>query len=141
MAVVHSPEPPRAGSRRRLTGRVITGLAAAFLLMDASMKVFALQPAVAGTTELGYPAATVVPIGLVLTVCLVTFLVPRTAVLGAVLLTGYLGGAVATHVRIASPLFSHTLFPVYIGALVWSGLWLRDDRVRALLPLRDRPRT
>jgi len=138
MAVVQSAEPVRAGTRGRLAGRVITGLAAAFLLMDASMKVFAVQAAIDGTTELGYPGSTVVPIGRILAGCLTLYLVPRTAVLGAVLLTAYLGGAVATHVRIGNPLLSHTLFPVYIGVLVWAGLWLRDGRVRALLPLRER---
>ncbi len=138
MAVVQGPEAASANTRGRLAGRVITGLAAAFLLMDASMKVFAVQAAVEGTTELGYPAGTVVPIGLIQAACLALFLVPRTAVLGAMLLTAYLGGAVATHVRLGNPLFSHMLFPVYIGVLVWAGLWLRDDRVRALLPLRRR---
>jgi hypothetical protein len=141
MAQVQTPVATAAGTRGRLAGRVFTGLAAAFLLMDASMKVFALQPAVEGTTALGYSAGTVVPLGIIQSICLLAFLVPGTAVLGAVLLTGYLGGAVATHVRMASPLLSHTLFPVYLGVLVWAGLWLRDDRVRALLPLRNRTRT
>jgi hypothetical protein len=118
-----------------VTGWVLTGLAALFLLMDAVMKLLALAPAVEGTLQLGYPEAVVVPLGLVLIACLVVYVVPRTSVLGAVLLTGYLGGAIATHVRVGSPLFSQTLFPIYVAALVWGGLWLRDARLRALLPI------
>jgi len=106
--------------------------------MDGVMKLFKPAPVVEGTISLGYRESTIVPIGLVLVACTLLFVIPRTAVLGAILLTGYLGGAVATHVRVGAPLFSHTLFPVYIGVLVWAGLWLRDGRVRALLPLRER---
>jgi hypothetical protein len=121
-------------SRRALwTGRILSGIAVAFLTMDAAMKVFALPPAVQGTADLGYPAGTVVGIGLLQVVCLAFYLIPRTAVLGAVLWTGYLGGAIATHVRVESPLFTHTLFPIYIAALLWVGLWLRDRRVSALI--------
>ncbi|MGH2901323.1 MAG: DoxX family protein, partial [Solirubrobacteraceae bacterium] len=90
-------------------------------------------PAVEGSTQLGYPESAIVPIGLILLACLVVYVVPRTAVLGAVLLTGYLGGAIATHVRVGNPLLSHTLFPIYVAAMVWGGLWLRDGRVRAML--------
>lgn len=115
------------------TGRALTGLAALFLLMDAVVKLLELPPALEGTHQLGYPASVVFPLGLVLLSCVVLYLVPRTSVLGAVLLTGYLGGAVATHVRVESPLWSHTLFPLYVGALIWGGLYLRDERVRALL--------
>ncbi len=88
----------------------------------------------ADTTQ--YPASTIFGIGLVQVVCLVAYLVPRTSVFGAVLWTGYLGGAVATHVRVGSPLLSHTLFPVYVAVLLWAGLWLREPRLRALLPVR-----
>lgn len=118
-----------------VTGWVLTGLAALFLLMDAVMKLLALGPAVEGTLQLGYPENVVVPLGALLLTCLVVYVVPRTSVLGAVLLTGYLGGAIATHVRVGSPLLSHTLFPIYVAALVWGGLWLRDARLRALLPI------
>jgi hypothetical protein len=79
----------------------------------------------------------ILPLGILLLVCTVLYIVPKTSVLGAILLTGYLGGAVATHVRVANPLFTHQLFPVYLGVLIWLGLWLRDTRVRNLLPLRD----
>jgi hypothetical protein len=86
--------------------------------------------AVQGTVALGYPASTIVPIGLIELACLVVYLVPRTAPLGAVLWTGYLGGAIATHVRLGNPLFTHVLFPIYVTVLLWGGLWLRDRRVR-----------
>ena len=122
----------------RWSGRVMTGLALSFLAFDTALKLFALAPAVQATTELGYPAETVAVLGAIELACLVLTLVPRTAVLGALLWTGYLGGAVATHVRAASPLFTHTLFPVWVAILLWGGLWLRDARLRALLPLSTR---
>ena len=117
-------------------GRILSGLGVAFLLFDASMKVLQLPMAVEGTSQLGYPTSVVLPLGIVQLVCLILYVVPRTAVLGAVLWTGYLGGAIATHVRLDNPLFSHVLFPVYVAALLWLGLWLRDARLRVLLPLR-----
>jgi hypothetical protein len=116
----------------------MAGLPALFLLLDAAMKFVKPAPVVEGTVQLGYSPAVIVPLGIVLLVSTVLYLVPRTAVLGAVLLTGYLGGAIATHVRVANPLFTHTLFPVYLGVLLWGGLLLRDRRLRALLPLRSR---
>jgi hypothetical protein len=128
--------PTRPSQAALWTGRILSGLSVAFLLFDATMKVLELQAAVEGTTQLGYPADVLVGIGLVQLACLVLYVVPRTAVLGAVLWTGYLGGAVATHVRVGSPLFSHTLFPLYVAAMIWGGLWLRDQRLRALLPVR-----
>ena len=88
------------------------------------------------TVQIGYSESIIVPLGIVLLVSTVLYLVPQTSVLGAVLLTGYLGGAVATNARIGSPLFSHVLFPVYIGVLLWGGLFLRDPRVSALIPFR-----
>ena len=115
------------------TGRILTGLAALFLLMDATMKVLELAPAVEGTMQLGYPASAIQGIGVLQLALLVAYLVPRTSLLGAVLWTGYLGGAIATHVRVGSPLFTHTLFPIYVAALIWGGLWLRDTRLRAAL--------
>ena len=96
-----------------------------------------LDPAVEGTTSLGYPADSVLWIGGIELVCLILYLVPRTAVLGAVLMTGYLGGAVATHVRVSSPLLTHTVFPVYVALFLWAGLYLREPRLRALAPLRS----
>ena len=114
-------------------GRIMSGLVALFLLFDSVLKVMKLPVAVEGTTQLGYPEHVVVGIGIVQLVCLVVYLIPRTAIFGAILLTGYLGGAIATHVRIGNPLFSHILFPIYIAALLWGGLYLRDARVRALV--------
>src|SRR5262245_7429940 len=124
-------------SRRVLwAGRILSGLAVLFLAFDAVMKLAKVGPAVEGTTQLGYPESVIVPLGLIQVACLVTYLVPRTAALGALLWTGYLGGAVATHVRVGSPLLTHTLFPIYVAAFLWLGLWLRDPLVRAFLPLR-----
>lgn len=114
----------------------MSGVAVAFLAFDAAIKVLKLPPAVEGTVQLGYPASVVFGIGVIQIVCLIVYLVPRTSVLGAILWTGYLGGAIATHVRVESPLLTHTLFPIYVAALLWAGVWLREPRLRALLPLR-----
>ena len=89
-----------------------------------------------GTAQLGYPAAVVFGIGVLELLCLAAYAFPPTAVLGAVLLTGYLGGAVATHVRVGSPLFTHILFPIYVAALIWGGLYLREGQLRGLVPVR-----
>jgi DoxX-like protein len=118
---------------QRWTGRVVSGLVVLFLLFDGVMKLARPAFVVAATIELGYPERTIVPIGVLLLVGVALYVVPRTAVLGAIWLTGYLGGAIATHVRVGSPLLGYTLFPVYVGALLWGGLALRDARVRALV--------
>jgi hypothetical protein len=118
------------------TGRVLSGLAVAFLIFDSVGKLLRVQPVVEGTAGLGYPVGVIFPLGVTLLTCVLVYLVPRTAVLGAVLLTGYLGGAVATHVRVGNPLFSHVLFPTYVAMLLWGGLVLRDRRLRGFLPLR-----
>ena len=118
-------------------GRVLSTLAALFMLFDAVGKLMRPVQVVEGTTQLGWPASVILPLGIVQVVLLVLYLVPRTAVLGAILWTGYLGGAVATHVRVANPLFSHILFPTYVAAFLWLGLWLRDRRLRALLPISE----
>ena len=115
-------------------GRILTALIGLFMLFDAGIKVLRLTPAVEGTVRLGYPAGTVVAIGLAALVSVVLYLVPRTAVLGAILLTGYLGGATATQVRMEDPWFG---FPVFIGMLAWAGIYFRDRRVRQLIPLRS----
>lgn len=120
-------------------GRVLSGLAVLFLLFDASIKVLQLPVAMEGTGQLGYPESVIMGLGLVQLACLIAYLIPRTSVLGAILWTGYLGGAVATHVRVENPLFSHVLFPLYVAALLWGGLWLRDRRVRVLLSMRSMP--
>jgi len=118
---------------RRWAGALLSALPALFLVFDGAMKLVKIQPVVEAMDKMGFPDAAARPIGLILIACVVLYAVPRTAVIGAVLLTGYLGGAIATHVRIADPLFSHTLFPVYFGILLWGGLYLRDARVRALV--------
>jgi hypothetical protein len=115
-------------------GRIASGLVTAFLLFDAVIKVLRLPFAVEATTQLGYPASSVLTIGVVELVCLVLYVIPRTSVLGAILLTGHLGGAVATHLRIGSPLLGYTLFPLYVAALLWGGLYLRNERLRTLVP-------
>ena len=115
-------------------GRALSGLAVLFLIFDASVKVLKSPFAIEATMQLGYPESVVVTLGLIEVGCLILYLVPSTSVLGTILWTGYLGGAVATHVRVASPLFTHTLAPIYVAALLWLGLWLRDNRVRAVFP-------
>ena len=119
------------------TGRIMNALVVLFLLMDGIMKLFNPAPVVEGMTKLGYPLSLTSVIGIVLLICVVLFAIPRTSILGAILLTGYLGGAVASQLRVGLPLFSNILFPVYLGALMWGGLFLRDGRLRALIPLRS----
>lgn len=118
------------------TGRVLTALAVLFLALDAAVKLLELPGAVEATTNLGFPRSLLVTLGVIEVACLIVYLVPRTSVLGAVLWSGYLGGAVASQLRAGNPLFSHTLFPIYIALLLWAGLWLRDRRLQALLPVR-----
>jgi hypothetical protein len=120
----------------RRAGLVVSAIPTVLLALDASLKLLRLQPAIEGTVQLGYPAHVVLPLGLIQVVCLILYVVPRTAVLGAILWTGYLGGAVATHVRIGNPLLTHVLVPVIVGAVLWLGLWLREARVRALFESR-----
>ncbi len=116
-------------------GRILSALPALFLLFDGAMKLVKPSFVVEATVQLGYPEGVIVPLGIVLVTCPVLYLIPQTAVLGAILLTGYLGGAVATHVRAGQGPFEF-LFPVFFGAILWSGLFLRDQRVRTLVPWR-----
>jgi len=128
----------RATRTKIWTGRTLSALATLFLLFDSSGKLLRLAPVIKGTGELGYPLSAIVPIGAVILACTIIHLVPRTAIVGAVLLTGFLGGAVASQVRVGNPLFSHVLFPTYVAVLIWGGLYLRDARVRAVLgPRRE----
>lgn len=120
---------------RRIAGWIISGLMAAFNLFDAVAKFAKPQPVVDAFVRTGWPLELSTTLGAILLICTLLYLVPRTSVLGAVLLTGYLGGAVATNLRLHNPLFSNTLFPVYFGILVWIGLLLRDARVKSLFPL------
>jgi hypothetical protein len=119
-------------------GWVTSGLSIAFLLMDASMKLLALPVVLQAQEELGFHGeGTARLLGAILLGCTLLYAAPPTAVLGAIMLTGYLGGAVAVKLRIGDPLITHVLFAVYIGAFVWGGLYLRDQRLREILPLRS----
>jgi DoxX-like family len=122
---------PTVTSRR--IGLVLLGIAVLFLTFDTVVKLMANPMAVEGTLALGYQASVIRPLGVLCAILLALLVIPRTAPLGALLWTGYLGGAIATHVRIGNPLFTHVLFPVYIAALIWGGLALRDVRVRAMV--------
>lgn len=120
-------------TRSAWPGRIVTGVPTLFLAFDSLMKWLKIQPVTDTFLAMEIPTHLARGIGALQLVCLVVYLIPRTAPLGAVLLTGYLGGAVSLHLRIGSPLFSHMLFPVYVGALLWLGLYLRDARLRSLV--------
>ena len=123
---------PVSNTARR-TGYVLSGIAVLFMLFDAVVKIVKAVPAVQGTVQLGYSAGVVQPLGFVVLVLVILYVVPRTAVFGAVLLTGYLGGAVASQVRVGNPWPTQILFPVYVAVLLWGSLYLRDARVRAVV--------
>jgi len=114
--------------------RIISGLPVLFLLVDGVAKLFKPAPVVEATVRLGYSESTIIPIGVVLIICTIVYLIPKTSVLGAILLTGYLGGAAATHVRVAEGLFP-IIFPFIFGLLLWLGLYLRNATLRRLVPL------
>ena len=124
-------------SKSRLwVGRIVSGLPALFLLVDGAAKLVKPAAVVDATVALGYPESVIVPLGIVLIACTILYLIPATSVLGAILLTGYLGGAVATHVRMGESLFS-IIFAIIFGMLIWLGLYLRDAKLQALVPLRQ----
>jgi hypothetical protein len=123
-------------NRSLWAGRIISGLGALFLLFDGVIHVLKITPVVEAFGQLGYPLGVARGLGIIELVCIALYVIPRTSVLGAILLTGYLGGAIATQVRVGAPLLSTTLFPVYVALFVWGGLYLRDDRVRGMIPLR-----
>lgn len=126
---------PTISSGRLWTGRAIAGPIVVFMLFDAAMK-FVKPPQVAQAfVRSGWPLDLSAPLGAILLACTVLYLIPRTSVLGAILLTGYLGGAVASNLRLHEPLFGYTLFPVYFGVLTWLSLWLREPRLNELVPL------
>ena len=118
-------------------GRILSGLVVLFLIPDGIIKFLKPAPVVETSAHLGLPLSLANTLGILLLVCTAIYVFPRTSVLGAILLTGYLGGAVATHLRVGDPLFSHILFPTYLGVMLWLGLYLRDVRLRALIPLRS----
>jgi hypothetical protein len=119
-----------------LAGHIVSALPVLFLLFDVSLKFNKPPFVVEANAQLGYQESSILLTGIILLACVILYVIPQTCVLGAILLTGYLGGAVATHVRVGNPLFSHILFPVYVGVFIWGGLFLRDARLRALIPLR-----
>ncbi len=127
---------PPVSKKRLWAGRVITAVPVLFLLFDSVIKLMTLAPVAESFARLGYPASIAPGIGVLELLCIALYVIPRTSILGAILLTGFLGGATATHVRVGDPLFTHVLFPSYVGALIWGGLFLRDGRLRVLLPLR-----
>ena len=118
-------------------GRIMSGMVTAFLLFDAVIHLLKPAPVVEAFAKLHLPLSLAVELGIVELLCLVLYVIPRTSILGAVLLTGYLGGAVATQMTTSNSLFGEILFPVYVGVLVWGGIYLRDDRLRTLFPWRS----
>lgn len=116
--------------------RIMSGIVILFMLMDSIMKFFQPAEVITGTTELGYATHHILPLGILGFISILLYAYPKTSILGAILLTGYWGGAIATHMRLDNPLFSHLLFPVYLGILAWGGLWLRDKKLRNLFPFR-----
>ena len=117
-------------------GRVMSGLVIAFMLLDGAMKLVPLDVVVTTSEQMGIPGNLARTLGILGLICTVLYAIPRTSIIGAILLTGYLGGAIASHLRLGDPIFTHTLFGLYLGLLAWGGLYLRDDRLRALIPLR-----
>ena len=129
---------PTISTAARWTGRVLSGVVVLFLLFDGAIKLLPLQVVTETMDKMGWGASENLArgLGLITLVCTLLYALPPTSILGAILLTGYLGGTVATHVRVGSPLFTHVLFGVYLGVLLWGGLYLRDARLRALIPFR-----
>ena len=118
------------------TGRIMSGLVIAFMLLDGAMKLVPLDVVVTTSEQMGIPGSLARTLGIIGLICTLLYAVPRTSVLGTILLTGYLGGAIASHLRLGDPIFTHTLFGFYLGLLAWGGLYLRAARLRALIPLR-----
>jgi hypothetical protein len=126
----------RVSKKSLWVGRVLSALVVLFLIPDGIIKFIKPAPVLEAFAHLGWPVSLANVLGILLLTCTAVYAFPRTSILGAILLTGYLGGAVATHLRAGDPLFSHVLFPTYLGVLLWLGLYLRDDRLRVLVPLR-----
>jgi hypothetical protein len=127
-----------ASRAARVLGRILSGLVIVFLLFDAAIKLVPLAVVTETMDRMGYGSSENLArsLGLITIVCTVLYSVPPTSILGAILLTGYLGGAIASHLRIGSPLFTHTLFGLYLGLMVWGGLWLRDKNLQSMIPFR-----
>jgi DoxX-like family len=128
-------EPAPTSNKMLWSGRVVAALAIIFMVLDAILHALKPAPVVQAFDHLGFPLSTALTLSIIVFVSVAVYAIPRTSVLGAILLSGYLGGAVSSHLRVSDPLFD-TLFPIGIGVLVWGGLYLRDDRLRALIPLR-----
>jgi len=138
MKLMQSAIQPGTVSRKSLwAGRIITGLVAAFLLFDAVIHLMKPAPVVEGFAKLGFPIRFAIPLGIIELVCVLMYLIPRTSIFGAILLTGYLGGAIAIQLPTGNPFFGEVLFPVYNGVFLWGGIYLRDEKLRALVPLRS----
>jgi hypothetical protein len=131
-------EQPPASRPARWLGRCLSGLVIVFLLFDGAIKLVPWPVVTETMDRIGYGSSETLArtLGVITVACTVLYAIPPTSILGAILLTGYLGGAVASHLRIGSPLFTHTLFGFYLGLMVWGGLWLRDRKLRALMPWR-----
>jgi len=132
-STTYPASPAVTSTRARRAGRILSGIAVLFLAVDLTFKFSTSKEIIEGTTQLGWAPHHLPIIGVLEIVCLLLYVIPRTAPLGAILWTGYLGGAIATHLRIDNPLFTHILFPIYVAAFIWGGLYLRDARVRGLL--------
>jgi hypothetical protein len=132
-STTYPASPAVTSTRARRAGRILSGIAVLFLAVDLTFKFSTSKEIIEGTTQLGWAPHHLPIIGVLEIVCLLLYIIPRTAPLGAILWTGYLGGAIATHLRIDNPLFTHILFPIYVAAFIWGGLYLRDARVRGLL--------
>ena len=124
-----------SSNKRVWAGRIVSAIPVLFLLFDGTIHMLRIPAVVEGFAKAGFPISTALPLGIIEIICVVLYAIPRTSLLGAILLTGYLGGAVATNVRQQLPMLGYVLFPVYVGVFIWGGLWLRDARVRALIPL------
>ena len=118
------------------TGRILSGIAILFLLFDATIHLLRPEPVVKGFAQLGYPLSVAVPLAIIEFICVALYLIPRTSIFGAILLTGYLGGAIAAQLRVGAPMFSTLLFPIYVALFLWGGLYLRDPVVRSIIPAR-----
>ena len=123
-------------ARSVIAGRVLSTIITLLLVLDGAVKLFPVKAVIEGSAQLGYPPSTMPAIGITLLACVILYAIPRTSVFGALLLTGYLGGAIATHVRVQNPLFSHVLFPTYVAVFVWGGLYLRNAKLRALVSFK-----
>jgi hypothetical protein len=130
-------ETNHASSAAVWVGRTMSGLVIAFMLLDGVMKLIPMDVVISTSEQMGIPGSLARPLGIIGLFCTFLYAIPRTSLLGAILLTGYLGGAIASYFRLSDPIFTHTLFGLYLGLLAWGGLYLRDARLRALIPLRE----